>query len=133
MPRLNLPQNWGDQPFVENVESWFWGHGRLGPYSIVWFDLIHPNGTQYLSAYVAQNGTIVSSQCDGIQVQSMDPEGLHIDFDLGDKGVLGVNVTDIFVTLQGGDVYTRSLGRLEGGLHGTSSWKGVSQQDEFRF
>ena len=101
---MNHPQNWGDQPFVDNVESWLWGHGRLGPYSIVWFDLVHPNGTQYLSAYASQSGTIVSSQCDGIQVRSTDSERLQIDFDLGDKGVLGVNVTDIFVTLQGGNI-----------------------------
>ena len=143
LPWVDIPalQNWGDQPFIENVGRWLWGHGRLGPYSIVWFDLVHPNGTEYLSAYATQNGTIVSSRCDGITVRSItnsefflseNLRGYHIGLDLGNQGVLGVNVTNIFVTLQAGDIYTRSLGRLEGQLN-EDSWRGVSLQDELNF
>ncbi|KAF4624892.1 hypothetical protein G7Y89_g13276 [Cudoniella acicularis] len=40
-------KNWSNQPFTQNVASWYWGHGRLGPYSLVWFDTIAPNGSEY--------------------------------------------------------------------------------------
>ena len=140
-----ISQNWGVQPFAQNVGSWYWGHGRLGPYSIVWFDVLDPTGTEYVSAYAAQNGSIVSAQCGGLKVRpaganstyppvqsSGDPEGFRIELDLGGVGVLEVNVTNVLVAVQGEDYYTRWLGRIEGGLNGTDSWEGVSLHEEFR-
>ena len=33
-------KNWGDIPFAEAVQSWYWGHAQLGPYTLVWFDAL---------------------------------------------------------------------------------------------
>jgi hypothetical protein len=56
-------KNWGDQPFFDSVGSWYWGHGRLGPYSVVWFDALDINGTEHSSSYVAKDGKILSAGC----------------------------------------------------------------------
>jgi hypothetical protein len=55
--------NWGDRPFFNVVDTWYWGHARFGPYSIVWFDVLNPNGTEYVSSYVSKNGTIIAASC----------------------------------------------------------------------
>lgn len=56
-------KNWADQPFAANVHSWYWGHGRLGPYSIVWFDVVGADGNEYISSYAALNGQIIATSC----------------------------------------------------------------------
>jgi hypothetical protein len=45
------------------------GHGRLGPYSIVWYDALTPSGEEYVSAYVALDGKILGAQCNGSLVR----------------------------------------------------------------
>ncbi|KAJ7334030.1 hypothetical protein DFH08DRAFT_1019939, partial [Mycena albidolilacea] len=97
-------KNWSDQPFAENVISWYWGHGRVGPYSIVWFDFLATNGVEHVSAYAAKDGKILVSSCDlsSIRVRPTGenatyppllttgpPSGYHITLDLGaEDGVL---------------------------------------------
>ena len=62
-------QTWGNQPIVQNLANWVFGHGRVGPYSIVWFDILDSNGTEYISSYAAKDGRIVAAQCSGIKVR----------------------------------------------------------------
>jgi hypothetical protein len=66
---LHPIQNWGDVPLGSTFSSWYWGHGRAGPYSVVWFDLLTVNGTEYRSSYVAHCGKILNAACDGIKVR----------------------------------------------------------------
>ncbi|KAJ7225045.1 hypothetical protein C8J57DRAFT_1440143 [Mycena rebaudengoi] len=96
-------KNWSPQPFGASAALWYWGHGRVGPYSIVWFDSLDLNGTEYGSAYVAKDDTILVANCDlsSIRVRPKGenatfppgsntgfPSGYHITLDLGAEGVL---------------------------------------------
>ncbi|KAH8706049.1 hypothetical protein BGW36DRAFT_272493, partial [Talaromyces proteolyticus] len=70
-------KNWSNQPFADAVKSWYWGHGRLGPYSVVWYDAIAADGTEYVSGYAVQNGQVVSSTCSGVKVR---PIGVNSEY-----------------------------------------------------
>jgi hypothetical protein len=139
-----LLQNWGVQPFAANVDSWYWGHGRLGPYSIVWFDVIGADGNEYVSSYAALDGTIIASSCSGIKVRPTgensqyppvvsagNPEGFHIDLDLPSGKVLEVQVTTSLVVVDIG-LYARYTGELSGGVQGSTVYTGVALYEEFK-
>ncbi|KAA6414013.1 MAG: hypothetical protein FRX48_02375 [Lasallia pustulata] len=137
-------KNWGDQPFYSSVSSWYWGHGRLGPYSIVWFDALDITGTEYVSSYVAFDGRIVTATCSGISVRptgandtypptysSGPPSGFYIEVDLGVEGVLQVNVTATVLTVAVEGLYYRWTGTLEGGVKGGEVLSGAALWEEF--
>ncbi|KFY46509.1 hypothetical protein V495_02405 [Pseudogymnoascus sp. VKM F-4514 (FW-929)] len=121
-------KNWGDKPFTTHVSSWYWGHGRLGPYSIVWFDVLGKDGTEYFSSYAAKDGKIIVAACGPgtikvrptgknsqypPKITSGNPEGLHIDLDLGAEGILRVDVKADTV-LADAFLYNRMSGLLTG-------------------
>lgn len=137
-------KNWGVQPFGANVDSWYWGHGRLGPYSLVWFDIVGADGNEYVSSYAALDGTIIASSCSGIKVRPTgqnsqyppavstgNPEGFHIDLDLPSGQVLEVNVTTSLVVVDVG-LYARYTGELSGGVQGSTVYTGVALYEEFK-
>ncbi|KAI9719987.1 MAG: hypothetical protein M1812_003112 [Candelaria pacifica] len=140
-------KNWGDQPFFDSVSSWFWGHGRLGPYSIVWFDFLAPNGSEYRSAYASRNGKVLNTSCEAQSItvrpfggnstypstqSSGLPQGFEIVMDIGNEGILKANVTARFVTLAAASLYTRWIGNLEGSVNGGQLLKGLAQYEEFK-
>ncbi|KAJ7268398.1 hypothetical protein C8J57DRAFT_1325054 [Mycena rebaudengoi] len=113
-------KNWSDQLFAANVDSWYWGHGRVGPYSVVWFDFLGPDGLEYVSAYAAKAGKIVIASCDAGSIRvrpvgrntaypptisSERPDGYHITLDLPGDGVLEMDVAVSADTREG----TKSL------------------------
>jgi hypothetical protein len=127
------------------VNSWYWGHGRLGPYSLVWFDIIGADGNEYVSSYASLDGEIIASSCSGIKVRptgsnsqyppvigSGNPEGFYIELDLADGNVLEVNVTIAVVTADVG-LYSRFTGSLSGGVQGSAIYQGVALYEEFTF
>jgi hypothetical protein len=127
------------------VNSWYWGHGRLGPYSLVWFDIIGADGNEYVSGYASLYGKIIASSCSGIKVRptgsnsqyppvigSGNPGGFYIELDLADGNVLEVNVTTAVVTLDVG-LYSRFTGSLSGGVQGSTIYQGVALYEEFTF
>ncbi|KAH9207554.1 hypothetical protein DL95DRAFT_482702 [Leptodontidium sp. 2 PMI_412] len=141
-------KNWADQPFAANVHSWYWGHGRLGPYSIVWFDVVGADGNEYISSYAALNGQIIATSCSpgSIRVRptgrnsqyppvitSGNPDGFRIDLDLGAAhgGMLSVNVT---TKLAVSDVilYTRWIGTMQGSVSGGPVYNGIALYEEFK-
>jgi hypothetical protein len=117
----------------------------VGPYSIVWFDILDSEGKEHVSAYAARDGHIVAANCNGIKVRpiganstypptqsSGNPEGFNINLDLGGK-VLTANVTNQLVVVPGLTFYARWTGTIVGGINGASDWTGVSLQEEFRY
>ena len=131
------------------MDSWFWGHGHLGPYSIVWFDARDSTGTEHFSAYVAENGHIISASCVNGSSVVVRPWGgedaypppattANLDgFTLTFADVQGkefvVNVTNIVATVEFATAYDRWLGTLEGGfVDGSGNWSGVAQYEEFK-
>ncbi|KAJ7775981.1 hypothetical protein DFH07DRAFT_983139 [Mycena maculata] len=124
-------KNWSDQVFAAHVASWYWGHGRVGPYSIVWFDFLDKTGTESVSAYVAKDGKIVAASCTlgSITVRptgqnatyppvlsTPNPTGYHIAIDLGEEGTLAVDVTVLTTLITVNPEYARSIGNVSGTL-----------------
>jgi hypothetical protein len=55
-------KNWGGiSVFDPNIlNSWYWGHATVGPYTLVFYDLISGvTGTRFSSAYLAENGVLL--------------------------------------------------------------------------
>ncbi|KAH9211042.1 hypothetical protein DL95DRAFT_258662, partial [Leptodontidium sp. 2 PMI_412] len=67
-------KNWGLQPLPDAVGSWYWGHARLGPYSLVYFDTLQLDGTEVVSGYLTKNGEIISLGCSGLRVRPIGTE-----------------------------------------------------------
>ncbi|KAL6801484.1 hypothetical protein J3E68DRAFT_447531 [Trichoderma sp. SZMC 28012] len=120
-------KNWGTAPLADNLETWYWGHARVGPYSIVWFDATPPNGAERFSAYVAKNGIVAQASCANKSVfvrpwganstypplPSTGPmQGIEVTFDLGNGETLAANVTTGAFVASDGDYYVRTLGSL---------------------
>jgi hypothetical protein len=121
---------------MDSVQSWYWGHGRLGAYSIVWFSYLalnDPTNTTYVSSYVAKEGDILVSGCksDLLTVRPIGsskttggrypprlgdiPEGFHLVFDLGEAiGHLRANVSMRTVVAGDGEQYMRWTGDMVG-------------------
>lgn len=140
MPYLPIPynsKNWSDRPFMESVQSWYWGHGRLGPYSLVWFSYLalnDPTNTTYVSSYVAKDGQAIVSSCNTslLAVRPVGsagttggrypphvgdvPEGFRLQFNLGTEGLLKVNVSAGTVVAGDGDYYMRWTGNMTGSI-----------------
>ncbi|MCJ1388303.1 hypothetical protein MMC18_001149 [Xylographa bjoerkii] len=139
-----LSENWGVTPFNKNVGSWYWGHGRLGPYSIVWYDALSPNDTESVSGYVARDGKIVGAICSATTVRPTGanstypptiggdpPRGLRIEVDLGSHGTMVVNATSTFNVESVFGIYYRRTGTLTGGIQGQPLLAGTALWEEF--
>ena len=136
-------------PFFSVVANWYWGHGHLGPYSIVWFDARSITNTEYFSAYVAKDGRLLSSSCSKKSVtarpwggedtyppphSNKSPKGFEVAFaDVGGKE-MRVNITNADIVIPYKNVYDRYIGTLEGGFVGEDEmWTGVAQYEQFKF
>ncbi|KAF9020615.1 RFC1-domain-containing protein [Hymenopellis radicata] len=123
-------KTWSPQPFGASVALWYWGHGRVGPYSVVWFDSLNVDGTEHGSAYVAKDNTILVASCDlsSIRVRPTGenatyppgsdtglPSGYHITLDLGPEGVLEIDAT-VVESLMPLPWYGRFVGNLRGSI-----------------
>ena len=143
-----LPQNWGATPFFQNVNSWYWGHARLGPYSVVWFDALDMAGTEHFSSYVAKEGKIVIGSCvkDSVKARPWGgedkypppsnnkvPKGFEVVFADVEGKELRINVTTAEIVLPARTFYDRFIGQVEGGFAGESKkWSGVAEYEEFK-
>ncbi|KAJ7255134.1 hypothetical protein B0H12DRAFT_1323309 [Mycena haematopus] len=122
-------KNWSDQPFGTHVASWYWGRGRLGAYSIVWWDILGLTGEESLSAYVARDNKIISASCKAGSVTARpvgenatyppvlstpNPAGYHVEFDLGKEGRLEVDVLVLANLIDVNPEYARFMGSMEG-------------------
>ncbi|KAL7916776.1 hypothetical protein GGI35DRAFT_466301 [Trichoderma velutinum] len=143
-------KNWGDAPFTSVTSSWYWGHARLGPYSVVWFDAIDKAGREYFSGYVSQNGEVLQGSCtkDAVVVRPWGKnseypptektgimEGLGIKFNLGKGMELMVNVTTGLVLINTGN-YVRTEGTAKGimnGSKGNKVYEGRTLFEEFKY
>lgn len=139
-------QNWGDQPWLASINSSYWGHSRLGPYSVVWADARDPEGKEYFSGYVAEGGKILSASCalNSVMVRPWggdstyppvlgqgDPKGFEVTFSVEDH-VMRINVTSSLVVAGDPGVYTRFIGSSRGGFVGGEVFEGVALFEEFK-
>ncbi|KAH6985119.1 hypothetical protein EDB80DRAFT_822716 [Ilyonectria destructans] len=139
-------KNWGLTPINVSVQTWYWGHARLGPYSLVWFDTRTPDGKEYHSGYVAQNGNALQASCstDSVKVRPIGknneyppvpetgvPGGMTMRFDLGKQGSLVANVTTQLVVYDVG-FYQRYIGPIVGGIEGGKQYEGKALFEAFK-
>lgn len=142
-------KNWGDAAFAGYVGSWYWGHARLGNYSLVWFDTLDlaSPAVEYFSGYVALDGEVLLSSCDAGAVtvrpwganDTYPPtvasglmQGLDVVFDLGGGETLVANVTRGTIVMDYMDsVYIRALGSVTGGLEGGEVFEGRGVFEQF--
>ncbi|CAI7630281.1 unnamed protein product [Penicillium pancosmium] len=132
---LSFTSNWSDRNFTESVRSWYWGHGRLGSYSIVWFSYLainDPTNTTYVSSYVARDGEILVDACD-VSLLTVRPtgspnttgsryppyvgdipDGFKLDFVLEENKRLKVNVSTDSKVAGDGEYYMRWTGGISG-------------------
>lgn len=62
------------------LNQWYWGHGRAGDLSVVWFYRIDVDGSIATSAYIAEGGEILWTGCgDGVVVR---PYGSGVQYPL---------------------------------------------------
>jgi hypothetical protein len=128
---------------VDSVGSWYWGHGRLGPYYVVWYDAVTPAGAEFVSAYVSRDGRVVGAQCSGIQVRPVganstypptmtagNPANFYITIDVGGSKRLEFNVSRECTTVEI-QPYRRWTGKLQGGFQESETWEGVALYEEF--
>jgi hypothetical protein len=140
-------KNWSPQPFTENVGSWYWGHARIGPYSLVWFDFLDPNGTESVSLYLAKNNRIIASSCElgSITVRPWGgddtyppttgnglPAGFGIEVDLGCGKRATFNVTISEVGLAFPSTYAKFIGGVEAVVDGKSYKDGTALFEQFK-
>lgn len=142
-------KNWGDAAFALSVGSWYWGHARLGDYSLVWFDTLDlaAPAAEYFSAYVARDGDVLLSSCAAgavtvrpwgandtypPTVSSGLMQGLEVVFALDDGETLVANVTRGTIVMDYMDsVYIRALGSVTGGLEGGEVLEGRGVFEQF--
>jgi len=120
----------------------------LGAYSIVWFDTLGIDGTEYVSSYVSKDHKIIVSSCaaGSIKVRPTGsnnqypptlssglPSGFNITIDLGHKGTMDVQVAVGAIALSApGDLYTEWVGTLTGSVNGGSELSGVASLEMFK-
>ncbi|ROV98136.1 hypothetical protein VPNG_08589 [Cytospora leucostoma] len=134
-------KNWGTNPYADVLNQWYWGHGRSGPYSVVFFWIIQDNGEIVASAYLARDEHIIYSTCDptsavirpfgkdGIVYPvpfngSASLEGLYINIDAGEEiGNFTFTAQQSHVIQSDGDpsTYRRWIGSLKGGVQAPGS------------
>lgn len=140
-------KNWGAEPVEKTVKSWYWGHGRLGPYSLVWFDTVTLDGKEHFSSWVTKEDKIVSQNCTpgSIVVRPWGansefppptgadaPSGYTVRYDMGMEGVLLAKFTQEAV-VQNADFYKRMIGSISGGIVGGEQYKGRALCEQFQF
>lgn len=140
-------KNWGDEPFANVVGSWYWGHAHLGSYSLVWFDILGLDGTEYFSGYVAEDGNILPTSCteNAVTVRPWGAndtypptpssgimQGLEVTFSLDNGTTLSANVTRGTIVMDYDDsVYIRALASVSGGIDGGETYEGRGIFEQF--
>ncbi|KAK9453370.1 hypothetical protein V1511DRAFT_505523 [Dipodascopsis uninucleata] len=134
-------KNWGDKSFVSVVKSWYWGHGRLGPYSVVFFDSIGTDGKEYVSGYLAKDGEILSTVCSGVSVRPVGknfpptlldgaPTAFSISFELESGETVDISV-NIVTTVSNAVLTYRWLGTMNGTVGKSEMYSGACTMDSF--
>ncbi|KAI9729151.1 MAG: hypothetical protein M1834_007058 [Cirrosporium novae-zelandiae] len=142
-------KNWADKPMNDTVASWYWGHGRLGPYTVVWFDALSlNNAAEYASGYVTQNSSVLTNGCLAASVRPLGsntsypptasndlPTGFNVSISLDSGDTLVFQVELVSVIAGGTGIYSRWVAALTGGLVGGSgeSWNGTAVTEQFVF
>lgn len=141
-------KNWGNKSIIDVPRYWDWGHGRLGPYSVVWYNLLDYNGTESRRSFVVKDGEALLKSCssDVMVVRQkggkaawppttglLETEGLSVNYTLPDGKTLAIDVTTDIIVRDESGAYQRANGALRGGIVGEESFEGRAHYEEFIF
>ncbi|KAF7791461.1 hypothetical protein EIP86_002477 [Pleurotus ostreatoroseus] len=141
-------KNWASQPVHTTASAWYWGHARLGPFSIVWFDFVSPDGSELVSSYVAKEGKILSSTCANATVRPVgtnavfpptanaslsEPPSYNVTMEIEDEGTLIMQLVPTQVILSIPGTVWRWSGEILGGFGNGTTWHGVALYEQFTF
>ncbi|KAK0637659.1 Tyrosinase family protein asqI [Lasiodiplodia hormozganensis] len=130
-------KNWAPFNFIAYLNQWYWGHGRAGSLSVVWFYHLDTANEVVASAYIAQDNKIIHSACSGVTVR---PFGEGVEYPLPDN--YNATIAGYEINIDAGSLgnytftatanrsivdpagYDRWIGILEGGLVGGESYSG---------
>jgi hypothetical protein len=139
--------SWGSAPLESSVYSWYWGHGHLGPYSLVWFDVIGRDGKEYFSSWITEVGDVISYGCkpNSALVRPWGensrfppargtpaPSGYSLRYDLGQNRTFVANFTR-GVNIIDNDFTKHIIGLFSGGFEGGEQYEGRAMADQFQF
>ncbi|KAH8585308.1 hypothetical protein B0O99DRAFT_696652 [Bisporella sp. PMI_857] len=131
---------WGVITAIGGVNQWYWGRGKAGNYSVVWYYVLFPDGTTVTSAYILKDSKVVYAGCDdkivvrpygeGITYPisgSFDGlEGYTINIDAGSIGKFAFTSQRVHAVGGTTDMYHRWIGNLTGGIIGGTNATGPS-------
>ncbi|KAL0932344.1 uncharacterized protein CTRU02_213297 [Colletotrichum truncatum] len=141
-------KNWGNQSIIDGPRYWDWGHGRLGPYSVVWYNLLDYNGNESRRSYVVKDGQVLLVSCnpESMTVRQrggkaawppttglLETDGLTIQYNLPNGEILAFNVTTELIVKDESGIYQRANGLIEGGIVGQETFTGRGHFEEFIF
>ncbi|KAH7029834.1 uncharacterized protein B0I36DRAFT_245904 [Microdochium trichocladiopsis] len=138
-------KNWAVNGFNESLGSWYWGHARAGPYSLVWIDALTQENEAHVSGYAVRDGQILSTRCDSnVQVRpvgqnithppfpgSPTPDTYHLEMTLNDGTILSA---DLLPAVQSGGIgmYARWVGNITATV-GDEVHEGLVSYEYFNF
>ncbi|EKM52035.1 uncharacterized protein PHACADRAFT_150957 [Phanerochaete carnosa HHB-10118-sp] len=125
-----LAGNWGPTAVDTVAKSWLWGHARFGSYTIVWYDLISPDGSEHVSSYISRKGKVLAASCSNMTVRptgansvfppvfgSGPPGGFHISAYVEGEGQLELDVNHTTLILGDSNITMyRWSGMVRGGF-----------------
>ncbi|KAJ6020409.1 Hydroxyneurosporene synthase [Penicillium herquei] len=125
-------KNWSNKPFISSIDSWYWGHGELDGYSLVWFSGISASNATLGSTYVSKDGIVLVSTCDTTKttvrptgkgnaahyppIAGDTPNGFTVEIELAEDEWLRVNVSIVNEVAGDGEYYVRWTGNLTGSV-----------------
>jgi hypothetical protein len=137
-------QNWAVSPYNEVLGTWYWGHARLGPYSISWIDALTHDMESFTSAYIALDGEILAADCGIVRVRPTGgdltypptpdtgiPTSYRIEMELGNGDFLTADMYGSATSLAFQD-YTRYVGPINGTV-GDEALEGLASFEMFNF
>ncbi|KAF5008057.1 hypothetical protein FDECE_5639 [Fusarium decemcellulare] len=141
-------KNWGNQSIVDGPRYWDWGHGRFGPYSVVWYNLLDYEGKESRRSFVVKNGKVLMVSCDPKSMEArqkggkanwppttglLETEGLTVQYILPDGQELFLDVTTELIVREEKGAYQRANGHIKGGIKGKKVYEGKAHYEEFIF
>jgi hypothetical protein len=101
---------------------------------------------EYVSSFVSKHDKIIVSSCDAgsirvrpsgnspypPKISTPNPTGFTIEINLGEEGVMNVEVTAEAISLAGGGLYTEWVGTMTGSVNGGKQMEGVASFEMFK-
>lgn len=119
----------------------------MGPYSVVWFDYVTPDGVEGGSTYISHNGTVISATCDtGLKVRpsmptdtvfppttnTTAPDEFTLTLPVPGQGDMTLTTVNASIAVDRPGVFVRWVSKVTGEFGG-EELEGVAMYEQFTF